>query len=135
MATALKNNVRDLNLTTIHLNKLTEVFCSFMQEQIPSASFNGSFLKRLPGHISLSIPNISAESFLHILDLKGISVSTGAACNTQKTKISHVLLEIGLPENIAKGTLRISLSKYNTLDEVLVIAQTLYELYNKRLKK
>jgi len=133
MATALKNNIRDLNLTTMYLNKLTENFCSFMQEQIPSVSFNGSSLKRLPGHISVSIPNISAESFLHILDLKGISVSTGAACNSQKTKISHVLLEIGLSEDIAQGTLRISLSKNNTLDEVLTIAKTLYKLYNKKV--
>ena len=56
---------------------------------------------------------------MHRLDLKGICVSTGSACDSKETQISHVLKAIGLEEMLAKGTIRISLSKYNTEQDVI----------------
>ena len=62
------------------------------------------------------------------MDLKGISISTGSACDSVNTQISHVISAIGVPEEYAQGTVRISLGKYNTEDDVLNIAQALSEI-------
>ena len=65
---------------------------------------------------------------LHRTDLMGISISTGSACDSENTKISHVLQAINLDENLAKGTIRISLGKYNTKDDVIAIANAIKKL-------
>jgi cysteine desulfurase len=66
--------------------------------------------------------------------LKGVLVSTGAACNSKKTVISHVLKAIRLQRQYATGTIRISLSKDNTDTDVITIAETLIDLYRKQVK-
>ena len=93
---------------------------------------------RVPGNISLSFKNMDGEALLHRLDLMGICVSTGAACDTIDTQVSHVLKATGLTEDYAKGTIRISLSKYNTIEDVdYIIAalrkiiQTVHKVYEK----
>ena len=65
---------------------------------------------------------------MHRLDLKGICVSTGSACDSKKTQISHVLKSMGLPIDYAKGTIRISLCKYNTMEEAKEIANSIIEI-------
>ena len=75
--------------------------------------------------MSLSFYNASGEMLLHRLDLKGICVSTGSACDSKNTQISHVLRAIGLPEDYAMGTIRVSLGKDNTESEVTQIADAL----------
>ena len=68
---------------------------------------------------------------MHILDLHGICISTGAACDSVNTEVSHVLKAIGLRENYAKGTIRISLGKNNTSEDVHHIADSLRQIeYN-----
>ena len=79
----------------------------------------------LPGLISLSFEGKDGEAILHRMDLMGISVSTGSACNSRSTQISHVLRAILLPESLAKGTIRISLGKDNTLEDVNAIVVAL----------
>ena len=72
--------------------------------------------------ISLSFPGYSGEALLHRLDLMGICVSTGSACNSRETQISHVLQAIKLEPELAKGTIRLSLGKNNTegdIDEIV----------------
>ena len=88
---------------------------------------NGSTIK-IPGNISLSFEGLSGESLLHRLDLLGICVSTGSACDSKTTQISHVLKAIGLEESLAKGTIRISLGKYNTIDDVNRIVEALVRI-------
>ena len=68
--------------------------------------------------ISLSFRGKEGEAILHRLDLQGICVSTGSACNSHNTEISHVLQAIGLEDELAKGTIRIALGKDNTTEEV-----------------
>ena len=68
---------------------------------------------------------------MHILDLHGICVSTGAACDSVNTEISHVLKAIGLQDNYAKGTIRISLGKNNTEKDVRLIADSLKQIESK----
>ena len=85
---------------------------------------NGSS-KHIPGNISLSFKNADGEAILHRLDLKGICISTGAACNSVQTEVSHVLQAISLPTEYAKGTIRVSLGKDNTVLDVEMIANAL----------
>ena len=76
---------------------------------------------------------MDAEGLLHILDLKSIAVSTGAACNARETVISHVLSAIQLPVAHATGTIRISFSKDNAEAEATALASFLVRLYRKHL--
>ena len=82
----------------------------------------------LPGLLSLSFPKKSGEAILHRLDLMGISISTGSACDSKNTEISHVLKAIDLDEELAIGTIRISLGRYNTLEDAQAIADALIKI-------
>ena len=66
---------------------------------------------------------------MHVLDLKGIAVSTGAACDSRSTNISDVLKAIRLPVKLAKGTIRITLGAYNTVDQAQYIADKIVEYF------
>ena len=68
---------------------------------------------------------------MHRLDLKGIFVSTGSACDSKETQISHVLKAIGIDEVLAKGTIRISLGKYNTIEDVEAIVYGIKSILNR----
>lgn len=89
---------------------------------------NGKISAHLPGIINVSFKGKDGEAIMHRLDLKGIMISTGAACDSVNTQISHVITAIGVPDEYAQGTVRISLGKYNTEEDVLAIAQTLSEI-------
>ncbi len=80
---------------------------------------------RLPGFLSVALPGRSGEGLVHVLDLKGIAVSAGAACDSRNTQISHVLKAIGLTEGVAESTVRISLGPENTAEDVEAIAAAL----------
>ena len=82
----------------------------------------------LPGIISLSFDGKDGEAILHRMDLMGISISTGSACDSKNTEISHVLQAIRMPESLAKGTIRISLSKDNTDADIDAIATALRKI-------
>ena len=81
--------------------------------------------KRLPGLLSLSFRDADGEMILHRLDLMGIAVSTGAACNSMNTEISHVIRAINVKDNFARGTVRISLGPENSDAEIEAIAKAL----------
>jgi len=135
MATALKNNCSQMHENTLKLQKMETLFKEIISESISNVVFNGDPVHHLPGLISLSIPGASGESLLHILDLKGIAVSTGAACNSKETAISHVLKSMNLPVELAKGTLRISFGKNNTLPEAEYLAKEIIEVVKKIKQK
>jgi cysteine desulfurase len=83
---------------------------------------NGS-TNHIPGNISLSFPGFDGETILHRMDLCGISISTGSACDSVNTQISHVLKAIALDEVYAKGTIRVSLGTNNTDEDAIEIAK------------
>ena len=91
---------------------------------------NGSE-NHLPAHLSLSFKNADGEALLHRLDLMGICVSTGAACDSKSTQISHVLKAIDLDESYAKGTIRISFGRDNTKEDAVDIADALIRILKK----
>ena len=82
-------------------------------------------LTYLPGVINLSFKDSDGEMIMHRLDLMGISISTGAACDSVNTKVSHVIQAIGVPKEYAKGTIRITLGKHNSKDDVETIMTAL----------
>ena len=122
---ALTESVMDLPASQDRLRNLTRTTIDKVRELIPDASINGHPTTTLPGIISITIPGISGESVMHILDMKGICISTGSACTSGDEHPSHVLLALGLSEQQAKNTIRISYGKYNTIDEVAAITDAL----------
>ena len=124
MATALEENVISICENESHLAHLEKILISNLSRSGIAFYRNGAE-NHIKGNVSLSFPNRSGESIMHRLDLKGICVSTGSACDSKETQISHVLKAIGLEEMLAKGTIRISLSKYNTEYDMMKIVQVL----------
>ncbi len=86
--------------------------------QIPHSKLNGHPTKRLPGNVNFVFEGIEGESMLLMLDMKGIAASSGSACTSGSLDPSHVLLAIGLPHAVAHGSLRLTLSEYNTMEEI-----------------
>lgn len=84
--------------------------------------------KHLPGLMSLSFLGKDGEMLLHRLDLKGIMVATGAACDSKNTQISHVISSIGVPSSFATGTIRISLSQNSSIEDVDDIAKAIVDI-------
>ncbi|MCC8029884.1 MAG: cysteine desulfurase NifS [Lachnospiraceae bacterium] len=93
--------------------------------QIPHSKLNGHPAKRLPGNVNFCFEGVEGESLLLLLDMKGIEASSGSACTSGSLDPSHVLLAIGLPHEIAHGSLRLTLSEYNTMEEVEYVIREL----------
>lgn len=127
MAAALRKNCNELEKNSSHLLKLEELLLSGLTKHHIPFIRNGA-LNHVPGNVSLSFPDESGEKLLHRLDLMGISVSTGSACDSQNTQISHVLQAIRLDDRYAKGTIRISLGKYNTAEDANSISAALIKI-------
>lgn len=93
--------------------------------KIPHSILNGEQERRLPGNVNLCFEGIEGESLLLLLDQKGICASSGSACTSGSLDPSHVLLALGLPHEVAHGSLRLSLSEYNTAEEIdHILAET-----------
>ncbi len=127
MASALKKNIDSLKKNQEHVLDLEKMLLQSLNERsIPYVRNGGGHT--LPGIISLSFDGKDGEAILHRMDLMGISISTGSACDSKNTEISHVLQAIRMPESLAKGTIRISLGKNNTEDDVEAIATALKKI-------
>ena len=96
--------------------------------EIPYTRLNGHRTQRLPGNCNISFRFIEGESLLLALDLKGIAASSGSACTSGSLDPSHVLLAIGLPHEIAHGSLRLSLSEENTIEQADRVVDALKEI-------
>ncbi len=105
-----------------------------IEKSIPYIRRNGHKTKRVAGTSNYSFEFIEGESLLLNLDLKGICASSGSACTSGSLDPSHVLLAIGLPHEIAHGSLRISIGNYNTKEEIDFLVESLVEIV-KRLRE
>lgn len=128
MACALQNNCGQMDNNTRHINKLSEIVINRISEKNSIDFIKNGGDNTLPGLISLSFRGFEGEIILHRLDLRGISISTGSACDSKKTNISHVLKALKLKEDVAKGTIRISLGKNNTEEDAEYIAQEIMKI-------
>ena len=126
MASALKWNCENMVAHTKKLNALADMFVDGISGSVPDAHFPGSGIcDQLPGFVSATLPGHLAEGLLHLLDLKGIAVSSGAACDSKNTQVSHVLKAINLPAKLAECTLRVTFGYGNTTDDVKKILEAL----------
>lgn len=115
------------------IKELRDYYVEEVKKRIPYIKINGDMENRLPGNSNISFRFIEGEGLLLNLDLKGICASSGSACTSGSLDPSHVLLAIGLPHEIAHGSLRISIGKYNTKEEVDYLLDNLVEIV-KRLR-
>ncbi|MEN6325736.1 MAG: cysteine desulfurase family protein [Syntrophomonas sp.] len=128
---AIQKCIDELPDVFTKLQELSSHLISRLLEKLPDIKRNGHPVERLPGIVSLSFPNMDGEALLMQLDLKGICVSTGSACNSGNLDPSHVLSAIGVPNDLATGTIRFSFGKYNTLDEIDPIVDAVCTAYKK----
>ena len=127
MAHALKTNISSLSDTMERLRALEKCLLGLLGESGVRFIRNGGH-NTIPGNMSLSFLGYDGEAILHRLDLMGICVSTGSACDSKETQISHVLQAIHLDKEFAKGTIRVSLGKNNTLQDARDIADALIKI-------
>lgn len=130
MAYALKKNCDNLDVNKEKITKLEEKLLALLNVSGSNDIKKNGGNNTLPGNISLSLKNQDGEALLHRLDLRGICISTGSACDSKNTNISHVLKAIKLDEQYAKGTIRISLGKDNTEEDIRYIADELKKIMN-----
>lgn len=128
MAVTLKNNCDALEENTRYVEGLASELVGMLNSSGVKYAMNGG-TNRLPGLLSLSFPEFDGEAILHRLDLAGICISTGSACNSKSTEISHVLQAIRLEEGYAKGTIRISLGKANIEEDIEAIFKALMKIF------
>ena len=101
-----------------------------IEKEIPYAKLNGDRVKRLPNNVNFSLQFVEGESMLILLDSKGICASSGSACTSGSLDPSHVLLAIGLPHEIAHGSLRLTISDQITMEDADYVVDNLKEIVN-----
>lgn len=108
-----------------NLKKLRDKLLQGILNKIPKTYLNGSLEQRLPNNINISFAGVEGESILMALDQKGIAVSTGSACASGSLEPSHVLMALGLSSERAHGSIRFSLGRYTTEQEIDYVLQVL----------
>lgn len=108
----------NMNRNSSHILRLRNRMIQRIQSEIPDALLTGHTSLRLPNNVSFCFPGIESATLLSVLDSKGICASAGSACSTGAAGPSHVLLAMGIPRNAAEGSLRLTLSGENTLEEI-----------------
>lgn len=127
LAAALKESVANIDKNAEYLTSLRDRIIDGLLE-IPNTILNGDKTSRLPGNVNVSFEGIEGESLLLLLDDKGIAASSGSACTSSSLLPSHVLLAIGVPREVAHGSLRITLSESNTPQEAEYIVESVKEV-------
>ncbi len=127
MATALKDAVDNLDENAKKVSAMRDRLMQGLKD-IDRSFINGNLEKRLPGTVNMCFEGIEGESLLLLLDMKGICASSGSACTSGSLDPSHVLLSIGVPVEVAHGSLRLSISEYNTMEEMEHIIKSVPEV-------
>ena len=117
MAAALEEACAHLDENAAKVTALRDRLIEGLSK-IPHCALNGDPVNRLPGNVSFCFEGIEGESLLLLLDMKGVAASSGSACTSGSLDPSHVLLAIGRVHDVAHGSLRLSLSEYNTMEEM-----------------
>lgn len=116
---------------TVKERELQDYLIGRIESEIPYCRLNGDREKRLPNNVNFSFRFVEGESLLIMLDMKGICASSGSACTSGSLDPSHVLLAIGLPHEIAHGSLRMSLNEENTKEELDFTVEAIKEIVTK----
>ncbi|MCD8180410.1 MAG: cysteine desulfurase NifS, partial [Firmicutes bacterium] len=126
LAKALEIAVNDLDENTAHMRKMRDRLIEGIRKNIPYCRLNGpDDDRRLCNNVNFSFQYVEGESILMMLDMKGIAASSGSACASGSLDPSHVLIAIGLPHEIAHGSLRLSVGEDTTEEDVDYVIETL----------
>ena len=117
LAAALKESVDHMEENTAKIIPMRDKLFAELSK-IPHSKINGSLEHHVPGTVNMCFEGIEGESLLLLLDSKGICASSGSACTSGSLDPSHVLLSIGLPHEVAHGSLRLSIGESNTMEEI-----------------
>ena len=128
---AIELATQDIQTHSSHLQELRDMTIEEILKAIPHSRLNGHKEKRLPGNVNISFEYIEGESILLMLDSKGVCASSGSACTSGSLDPSHVLLAIGLPHEIAHGSLRLTFGEENTKDDVKYLLEILPPIIEK----
>lgn len=128
---AAKRAAETMEIRTAKERELRDYFIDRVLKEIPYVKLNGDPVKRLPNNINLSFRFVEGESLLIMLDMKGIAASSGSACTSGSLDPSHVLLAIGLPHEIAHGSLRLTLGEDTTKEDLDYTLEQLKEIIGK----
>ena len=131
LAKALKMATENMKEEWVREETLRNYFEDEVSKRIPEIKINGKGARRLQGTSSITFKYLEGESMLLNLSLRGIAVSSGSACSSDSLQPSHVLLAMGVPAEYAHGTLRFSLSKYTTKEEIDYTIEALVEIIGK----
>ena len=134
LAAAVRLAMRDLPEETARIGRLRDRLEAGVRAGIPDVTFNGHPQHRVPHISNISFAGVEGEALLLALDLQGIAVSTGSACTAGSTDPSHVLAAMGVAPDLAQGSLRLSLGRQNTEQEVDRVVQALADAVS-RLRK
>ncbi len=132
MGKALEMATTHLEERMAHEQELRDYVIDRILKNIPEARLNGGRAPRLPGNVNISFPGLEGETILLDLDMHGICASTGSACNSDSLDPSHVLLSIGLPEEIGHGSMRFTFGPQNTMEEAKYLCDVLEEVIPRR---
>ncbi len=127
MAVALQDAVNEMNEVATREIKLRDKLFDALS-RIPHSAINGDRQQRLPNNFNMCFEGIEGESLLLLLDDAGVCASSGSACTSGSLDPSHVLLAIGRPHEVAHGSLRLTLSKYTTEDEINYVIKKVPEI-------
>ena len=128
---AIELATADIDAHNAQLSAIRDHMIGRILKEIPYTRLNGHPTTRLPGNVNVCFRFIEGESLLMLLDAKGIAGSSGSACTSGSLDPSHVLLAIGLPHEIAHGSLRLSLSEENTMEEADYVVDALVEIVSR----
>lgn len=131
---AIEESVSEMAYTAKRLKTMVKETVNGIKERIPSIRVNGESDFRLPGTVNLCFQGVLGESLMHLLDMKGVCLSTSSACTSGKSEPSHVLLALGLGEQQAKSSIRISYGKYNRTEEVSKVVMAVCDAYDKLME-
>lgn len=130
LGAAIEIAVRDMEKNNKHVAELRDYFVKELLANVKDIKYNGPVdtSRRLPSNANFSFEYIEGESILMSLDLEGIAVSSGSACSSGSLEPSYVLLSVGVPIELAHGSIRFSFGKNNTMEEVKYTLEKLYAI-------
>ncbi|MCH5332558.1 MAG: cysteine desulfurase [Agathobacter sp.] len=127
MAEALKLAAAEMRMGRTRLIRLRNYFCERVMHEIRGVRLNGHPYRRLPGNVNFSIEGVEATALLVLLEEQGVCASAGSACNTGETRLSHVITAIRVPERFAAGSVRFTMGRETTRDDVDATIRALRE--------
>lgn len=134
LAKALEMAYDKLEEHTLKISQLRDYYENSVKESIPNIKINGDINDRLPGNSNISFIGVNGQDLLLNLDIMGICVSSGSACTSGSINASHVLMALGLDEDIARSSIRVSIGKYNTKEDIDYLVKNLIEIVDRQRK-